>query len=170
MLNHEWFLLKIKPNSHKIAKRNLDRQGFSNFTPMLEVTETHLEKFKKKFIPLFPGYMFVKVSTTTNQWRAINNTIGVSSLVVFGNEPKALSTSLVDGLMRRCDRNHTIKYGLGVTAGDKVNIVSGPLSKFVAKIEKIEENKRVWMLLDLLGRQTRVSISKEKVTNFNINS
>ena len=58
MSTKHWFLLQYKPNSHRLALRNLHRQGFETFLPMLAVTQRHSTKFVQQARPLFPGYMF----------------------------------------------------------------------------------------------------------------
>lgn len=50
-----WFLAQFKPNSHKIAVRNLARQGFRTFLPMLEETRCARGRFTQQMRPLFPG-------------------------------------------------------------------------------------------------------------------
>ena len=41
-----WYIVQFKPNSHKIAVRNLQRQGFETFLPMHEVTRRTVVKFE----------------------------------------------------------------------------------------------------------------------------
>ena len=48
-----WYIVQFKPNSHKIAVRNLQRQGFEIFLPMHEVTRRTAAKFETVIRPLF---------------------------------------------------------------------------------------------------------------------
>lgn len=168
-LNQKWFLLQIKPNAYQIAIKNLNQQGFYSFTPMIQITERRLDKFKNRLTLLFPGYMFIKLDTSSNLWKQVNNTYGVSKLVVFGKRPNPLPPGLVENLISRCDKNNILKNKIKIKAGDSVNVLTGPLSEFVAKVDKIEKNKRVWMLLDFLGRQTLTSIGIEKISKTTTN-
>jgi len=77
------FLLQYKPNSHRLALRNLHRQGFETFLLMLAVTQRHSTKFVQQARPLFPGYMFVSFALDTMPWHKINSTVGVARLVSF---------------------------------------------------------------------------------------
>ena len=52
-------LLNLKPNNHKIAVRNLDRQGVETFLPMHEVAPRTATKFETVIQSLFAGYMLV---------------------------------------------------------------------------------------------------------------
>jgi len=96
-------LLQYKSNSHRLALRNLHRQGFETFLPMQDVTQRHSTKFVQQRRPLFSGYMFVSFALDTAPWRKINSTVGVARLVSFDGQSKALPPDLIAGLMARCD-------------------------------------------------------------------
>ncbi|MDG0984248.1 MAG: transcription termination/antitermination NusG family protein [Planktomarina sp.] len=81
MSTKHWFLLQYKPNSHRLALRNLHRQGFETFLPVQDVTQRYSTKFVQQTRPLFPGYMFVSFALDTAPWRKINSTVGVARLV-----------------------------------------------------------------------------------------
>lgn len=158
-----WFLAQLKPNSHLIADRNLTRQGFRTFLPLQEETRRERGRFVTRVRPLFPGYLFVAFNTLQGSWRAINSTYGVTRLVSFGNEPTPVPLDLVSQLMLRCDREGKLLPPLILKPGDQIALTKGPFADFVATIESIAPDRRVWVLLDILGRQTRVAVSEKHV-------
>ena len=105
---NQWYLIQFKPNSHRLAERNLLRQGFETFLPMQKITRRKVSRFVSDLKPLFPGYMFVSVNSDLAPWRTINNTIGVSKIVSFEGKPKPLPLKLISGLMLRCDASSTL--------------------------------------------------------------
>ena len=48
-----WFLAQFKPNGHRIAERNLNRQGFRTFLPLQEETRRQRSKFTTTLRPFF---------------------------------------------------------------------------------------------------------------------
>ena len=82
-----WYIVQFKPNSHKIAIRNLERQGFETFLPMHEVTRRTVVKFETVIRPLFAGYMFVACDPEQAPWRQINSTYGISRMLSFSEGP-----------------------------------------------------------------------------------
>ena len=84
-----WYIVQFKPNSHKIAVRNLQRQGFETFLPMHEVTRRTVVKFETVIRPLFAGYMFVACDPEKAPWRQINSTYGVSPRAQLCRGPQA---------------------------------------------------------------------------------
>ncbi|MCF6315427.1 MAG: hypothetical protein L3J30_03880 [Marinosulfonomonas sp.] len=45
--------------------------------------------------------------------------------------------------------------------GDAVKISGDPFAEFVATVENIGPDRRVWVLLDLMGRSTRAALRPE---------
>jgi transcriptional antiterminator RfaH len=107
--------------------------------------------------PLFPGYLFVSFTPASRAWRTISSTYGVSRLVTFGESgPAPVPQNLVAGLMARCDEAGHLLPPPALKPGDKAHVLSGPFAQFVATVESLAPQRRVWVLLDILGSQTRV--------------
>jgi transcriptional antiterminator RfaH len=158
-----WFLAQFKPNSHLIAERNLVRQGFATFLPLQEDTLRRNGKFLTRMRPLFPGYIFVAIDTELGSWRTVNSTYGITKLVSFGKDPAAVPLDLVAQLMRRCDDAGKLLPPRILKPGDAVIVTSGPLADFVTRIEEIAPDNRIWILLEIMGRQTRVAIESDEL-------
>lgn len=156
-----WFLLQFKPNAHKLAERNLHRQGFETFLPLQEITDRKKTSFIDNLKPLFPGYMFVTFDIQDAPWRKINNTMGVSKLVSFNSYPKPVPIDLVSGLMQRCDVSGKLLPPKRLNKGDEVQFLNGPFANFVTTVEEIDAQQRVWVLMKLMGRSTRISVNIE---------
>lgn len=158
-----WFLAQLKPNCAGIAQKNLQRQGFETFLPLEEGTRQKNGKFVTAKRPLFPGYIFVAFDVARGLWRRVNSTQGVTRLVSFGKEPAAVPCELVSQLMHRCDEQGALLPPEQLEPGEQVTLVSGPFANFIAKVEKIAPDRRVWVLMDLMGSQTRVAVAAEQL-------
>ena len=159
----QWHLVQFKPNSHRLAVWNLQRQGFETFLPLQEITSIKASRFTVNLRPLFPGYMFVGVELNATPWAAINSTIGVSRLVSFSNNYKSLPLNLISSLMLRCDEEGKLLPLKTLNAGDSVEVLNGPFVNFVATVEKIDAQQRVWVLVEFMGRGTRMKVQPEQL-------
>ena len=160
-MSKEWFILQFKPNAHHKAVKNLNRQGFETFLPLHDTTLRKLSRFINTSKPLFPGYMFVKFDQTKSEWYKINNTYGVSRLVTFSSILKSIPTSFVDSLMKRYDLSGKLLPVKELEKGDKVTILKGPFANFIATVETYEAEQRIWILMDLMGRKTKIQTSSD---------
>ena len=155
-MSKKWYILQYKPNAHHKAEKNLKRQGFETFLPLINFTSRQHSRFANTIKPLFPGYMFVGFDPETGPWRKINGTIGVSRLVSFGETLHPVPFHLICGLIQRCDPEGNLLPPKQLQPGDEVAVTNGPFTKFVAIVEKIATTQRVWVLLDYMGQKTRI--------------
>ena len=158
-----WYLVQLKRNSHRIADRNLNQQGFKTFLPLQDLTSRRGSKFLTSTKPLFPGYMFVRIKPDGAPWQKINSTLGVSRLLCQDGVPKKVPTEVVSGLISRCDSSGRLLPPTALQYGDTVEIQSGALANFIAKVETIDSKRRIWVLMDIMGQITRVQVASEQV-------
>lgn len=151
-----WYLAQFKPNCHQMAKRNLGQQGFRTFLPLQEETRRWRGRFTTEKRPFFPGYIFVAFDIQESSWRALRSTQGITRLVSFGAEPTQVPTQVVSQLMLRCDRDDNLLPPRILKKGDAVTLTKGPFAGFTATIEGMAPERRIWLLLEIMGKNTRV--------------
>ena len=49
------------------------------------------------------------------------------------------------------------------TNGDKIKLPSGPFAKFVATIDKVDKDSRIYLLINFLGVETKLSMDCNKL-------
>jgi transcriptional antiterminator RfaH len=158
-----WFLAQLKPNCANIVDKNLKRQGFQTFLPLEEETRLRKGVFTTGTRLLFPGYIFVSFDVAQGLWRTVNSTQGITRLVCFGKKPMAVPQGLVSQLMLRCDAKGKLLPQKLLKPGDQVTLTKGPFANFLAKVEKISPDRRVWILMEIMGSQTRVAVGAEQL-------
>jgi len=157
----EWFILQFKSNSHHQAVKNLTQQGFETFLPLHDTTSRKLSRFINTSRPLFQGYMFIKFDRAESKWHKINNTYGVSRLITFSSILKSIPTTFVDSLMRRYDSSGKLIPVKKLKKDDQVKVLRGPFASFIATVEKYESDQRIWILLDLMNRKTKIQTTSD---------
>jgi len=163
MHKKNWYILQYKPNSHIISQQNLKRQGFNTFLPHEVVTKRKFSKTSKQLKPLFPGYMFVEFSKQDLSWTKINSTIGVSKLLITNRELISVNENLMQELIQRCDNLGKLLPPRDLQKGDEVKVVNSPFTKFITKIEQIDSKNRIWVLMDIMGRKSRIQLMPEQI-------
>ena len=162
-MSKEWFILQFKPNSHHQAAKNLKRQGFETFLPLTDMTSRKASQFVNTTRPLFPGYMFITFNRANTEWHKINNTYGVSRLVTFNSILKSIPTALIDNLMKRYDLSGKLMPMQKLKKGDKVKVLNGPFANFIATVETYETDQRIWILMDLMGRKSKIQTQSDTI-------
>jgi len=125
---------------------------------MQEETRRVRGKFTTFMRPLFPGYLFVAFDKAHGGWQAVNSTYGITRLVSAGKTPVEVPLNLVSQLMQRCDTAGKLLPPKLLSPGDQVIINKGPFVEFIATIEALASDRRVWVLLEFMGQKTRVAV------------
>lgn len=154
----EWRLVQVRPNADGIAIKNIERQGFCAFRPLEIVTSIRGGQFVSRLRSFFPGYMFAGYVGPGAPWSAINSTYGVARLVKFGDRPTAVPNRLVDELKAACDDKGVICLASKIVVGANVEVASGSLAGFVGEVERLTPDRRALVLIEFLGKQTRVKL------------
>ncbi|MFW5634979.1 MAG: transcription termination/antitermination protein NusG [Erythrobacter sp.] len=153
-----WFLIQTRPNADAIARRNLERQRFVTFQPLERRTRVQKGRFVAERRPFFPGYLFATYPEAAAPWSVINSTYGVVRLVSFAGKPAIVPKSVIRDLREACDEDEVIAFGQDIAEGTEVEIASGSFAGLVGEVLSLTPNNRVLVLLDFLGRQTRVNL------------
>ena len=162
-----WYLLQTKPYAHVTACKNLKRQGFDVFSPLVIKTTKKNGKFLDAKTPLFPGYLFMGTSVHPIPWKSVNGTRGVSKAVTLDGVYRPINAHIIEGLQQRCSKNNLIQNLGDIALGDRVKIENGPFANFICTVEKIKDEQRVWVLIDILQQKTKSEISLNNVSKIN---
>ena len=100
-------------------------------------------------------------------WKSVNGTRGVSTAVTLDGVYRPVSNHIIEGLQRRCDEDGVIQSLDDIVPGDRVKIERGPFAEFICCVEGIQDDRRAWVLIDLLQHKTRSEISLDSVSKIN---
>lgn len=162
-----WYLLQTKPNAYATACQNLRRQGFDVFLPLIIKTTKKSGKFLDVKTPLFPGYLFMGTSINPISWKSVNGTKGISRAVTLDGVYRSVSADIISGLQHRCDEHSVFKNLHDIAKGNRVKIEQGPFAEFISTVDHIQDDQRVWVLIDLLQQQTRVEVRLDNISKIN---
>ncbi len=159
-----WYVVQTRPNKESLAERELLNQGYGAFYPRRLKTRRHARKIQTVLAPLFPSYIFVQLDLESDRWRSVNGTRGVARIVAFDNLPTAVPDGLVDALRAGCDDSGVLNNAEMLVAGRRVRIVAGPFADFIGTLERLDGNRRAWVLLEIMGRQLQVVVPCRSVS------
>ncbi|MFQ6024825.1 MAG: transcription/translation regulatory transformer protein RfaH [Acidiferrobacterales bacterium] len=157
----KWYLVYCKPRQEDVAKINLGRQGFETYLPKIRQPRRRLNRRVTVVEPMFPRYLFIHLDSRHDNWGPIRSTLGVTSLVRFGQYPAPVPDPLIAALRAREDEQGIqdlpppdYKHGDRLRVAD--GIMMGCEGLFLARTGR----DRVIVLLDIMGRQARVELAQ----------
>lgn len=159
-----WYLVYCKARQECIARENLFRQGFETYLPLIREFHRHQGKRASRVAPMFPRYLFIHLDSRTDNWAPIRSTLGVASLVRFGQAPARVPDDLVALLKSSED-----PQGLHVLPPDeykpgrRVRIRHGKFAGYEGIFQASSGRDRVTVLLHVLGRPARTTVDAASV-------
>ena len=155
-----WYVVQTQVNGERKAVFHLERQGFTVYMPQYLKRWRHARKSELRPAPLFPRYLFIAMDVAQARWRTIRSTIGVAALVCNGERPASVPDGVVEDIRAREDDSGLLpmRAASPFKKGDAVSIVEGGLAGARGFFECFQDQDRVVLLLEMLGRPMRVQL------------
>lgn len=164
-----WYLVLAKRGQERMAKENLERQGFDVYLPMYAPETRKAGATTPR--PFLPGYLFVSFDPTVPTWGRIFSTYGVRSMYCTGSggelHPRPLPNSWIEQLQIRevhglIVRPHQDLVRTRHQQGDPVRYRMASADIDAVFIEAVDA-KRVAILVSLLGTDSRQVVDAKTV-------
>lgn len=155
-----WYLVQSHPHAEQKALTNLSRQGFTSFLPAQRRTVRHARQVRSVMAPLFPRYLFVRLDLTRDRWLSVRSTFGVSSLFTMRDAPVPVPRGVVEGMLTSLDEEGAVRLDQGLAPGQDVRVLDGPFTDLVGVLERLDDNGRVRVLLQIMGSQVAVRMDR----------
>ena len=162
-----WYVVYTKPREEIRAEVNLDNQGYEVYLPRVLRRRRRRGDVIDVVEPLFPRYMFVRLTIGCDNLMSLRSTRGVSSLVSFGNTPVSVSDDFVLVLMRSEDpeKGYFECEDKAFDIGTTVSVVDGPFAGIQAEVNSDMGGKNVTLLVSLFGRVNKIVIPRYDVVS-----
>jgi transcriptional antiterminator RfaH len=159
-----WYLVYAKPRREMVAQANLARQGYEIYLPLIRQARKRQGRRVTVVGPMFPRYLFIHLDSQSDNWGPIRSTLGVASLVRFGQHAAQLPDDLVTALRRREDMQGVqVLPTKEFRPGSRVRISEGSLAGYEGVFLAKSGRDRVVLLLDILGKHTRAVVGAEAI-------
>ena len=159
-----WLVIHTKARAEEEAAAQLANQGYQVFLPKIRERKRRNNRWQWVTGPLFPRYLFVDVTLGEKDVAPIRSTVGVASIVRFGQTIAQVSEDVIAYLMAHQDEEiGAVKDRSTYTPGDVVEILEGPFEGVNAVYQLKKGEDRVLVLIELLGRKSEVIVDEDSV-------
>lgn len=157
----KWFVVHCYPHKELSASHNLNSQGIITYIPRYKKLRSHARKVNIILAPLFPRYFFVQLDLGVDNWLSINNTRGINYLLT---NDQGIPTSISDDIIQELQINQDKEGAVCLSCldlfkpGDKVRVTEGAFVNQIAVYEKLTDDQRVKLLINLIQRSVEICV------------
>ena len=162
-INCHWYVVQTKPGNENRVKTNLFHQKIDVFLPLMGVYQEDHGRIIQKIRPLFTNYLFAKLDIEVC-YHKVKYTRGVNKILGSGVEPVPVSEKVIQTIKERMGKDDLVRLEDEWKEGDLVRIHSGPFKELIGVFQKkMSDNGRVRILLNLIGVDVPVQISRWQI-------
>ena len=159
----QWYVIHTKPANEHRVETNLSNQEIETFLPLLESHQYFDGRPLQKIKPLLPNYLFAKLDIDLHYYK-VKWTRGVNKILGSGSGPLPISEKVIQTIKERMGKNNFVNLDEGLEEGTVVQFTSGPFKDLMGVFDKkMSDGKRVKVLLDLIGVDVPVQVSKYQI-------
>lgn len=170
-----WWVLLSEPMRELFAAESLRRRGYRPYVPVERVTRTQtlrsawgqsIRRTKVRNVPIFRGYIFCPVAPDTDPlYTAIGLRPDKGRFMRVGETPVIIDDNDIE-MLRMAEKivASQVIPGLPYYLHQKVKITAGPLADRIAEISRLDKADRIELLLEILGRRTRIVVSSDYIS------
>lgn len=158
-----WYLVLTKPRKETIVEKRLSDLNLGVLLPWLRCRRRVGTRHQWVLAPLFPGYLFCRLDLILSG-KAARYAPGVKDFVKFGSQITEVGEDVIKAIRDRCPDGVAEIKPRPYRTGEPVMIKEGPFAGLEAIFEReMMGSERVAILLELLGRQTRLVLASEMI-------
>jgi transcriptional antiterminator RfaH len=159
-----WYVAYTQPKREEIAEVNLQLQSFEVYLPRYKTFKKLPDGLLPVWQPMFPRYIFFRPGNAGQSISSVRSTRGVAFILCFGLIPAVLKPEelrLIQELEH--ERNKSDPGQISpFQPGLHVRLRNCGLQGLEGLVHSVSA-KRVTLLIDLLGRQKKLSLEHHQV-------
>src|SRR5947199_7676539 len=126
----QWYVIQTKPRQEErlVAHLATRARAAEPFLPKIEVIRRHARRRVVTLEPLFPSYLFLRMTLGPAMWNAVRWAPGTRRILGDGDQPLAVPADLVQMILDRVEPLGFVHVWLNAPAGGRVRFRPGPYS------------------------------------------
>ena len=154
----EWYAIQTLPRHEKSVTKQLERCGIETWLPLCKQIRQWSDRRKVVQLPLFPCYLFVRLSDPNRERLRLLRTTGVVGFVGNGREALPIPHSQIQYVRTLVKASVDYDPFPYLRVGQRVRIRDGALQGLEGILVRAPEGRSVVLSVDLIQRSVAVRI------------
>jgi transcription termination/antitermination protein NusG len=157
-----WYAVHTRSRHEDRVYLGLVQKTFHTFLPKMEVWSKLKDRRKKILVPMFPGYLFVELSSLDNAIKLdVLKTVGVVRILgkTPGAEPIPIPDDKIDAIQRIVLSKVEVQQFQYPKVGEPARIIDGPFKGVEGLVLKTDYEKELFVIgIELLQRSVAIKL------------
>jgi transcription termination/antitermination protein NusG len=153
-----WYAAFTRSRHEKVAAATLNLLDICHFLPLITEVHRWSDRKQRLSVPLFPGYVFVKIVRSSDVQLRVLKAPGVISFVGNCRGPAVIPEEEIESIRT------IVTHGIGLSpypfllAGDHVRIVHGPLAGVEGIYLRAGRDSKLIISIEMIQRSVAINI------------
>jgi len=157
-----WFAVRTKSRHEALVSRYLEALGIEKFFPVYQARRRWSDRMKTVQLPLFCGYVFIRIAERC-RFTPVLEAPGAVEVISFGGVPAPIPDEQIQAVRRLIASGLPACPHPYLKHGDRVRINGGPLAQLEGVLQKVRNQYRFVLTVDMLQRAVSVEVDSELV-------
>ena len=162
-ISKSWYALYVKSRHEKCVHSALQQKGIESSLPLTIVTRQWSDRRKKVEVPLFRGYVFVKIDIK-NEKLPVLTTSGVVKFVTFNNVTVPIPEDQMYWLQQMIASDLLLSQEQDFPVGTEIDVMFGPLKGLRGRVKQKNSETRLVVWFDAIMQGVSVEIDPTWLT------
>jgi transcription antitermination factor NusG len=161
--NASWFAIQTFPKHEKMIFSALEGKNIAAFLPLYSAVRKWSDRRKVIQLPLFPGYVFVRIGPTPHARGSVLQTNGVISFVGVRGIGTPIPDEEIVAVQNVLNRAITFAPHPYLTTGQRVRIRGGSLEGLQGVLTAVNRDQSLVVSVELIQRSIAIRVTGYRV-------
>ncbi len=156
-ISKSWYAIYVRSRHEKCVYDELQQKNIETSLPLMTVTRQWSDRKKKVEVPLFRGYVFVKIALKGEKIFVLTTT-GVVKFITFCNKTVSIPEEQMFWLQQMIDSELLLTQENDFPVGIEVDVMFGPLKGLRGRVKRKNSKTRLVVWFDAIMQGVSVEI------------
>ena len=153
-----WYAVNVRSQQEKKVHQLFEEKGVESSLPLFKTTRKWSDRKKKVEIPLFRGYVFVRIDVSRDKLNILK-TDGVVKFIGIRNKPSKIPDEQIHWMHIMTEKSDTVQNEKEIPVGQKVCVIAGPFKGIEGVVMRSGNRSRLVVFMETIMHAVSVEIN-----------
>jgi transcription antitermination factor NusG len=159
----QWFAVWTRSRQEKSSAAILEAIGVPHFLPLKSEVRQWSDRRQTVTVPLFTGYLFVRINSASNRRLEVLKTPGIAGFVGNQTGPLPVPDQQIEDIRTVLETRVECSVFPLLNEGDRVRVVRGSLAGVEGRLVRTNSSTRLSISIEMIHKSLLVSVSRDDV-------